>query len=388
MKILHTSDWHLGKVVSVRSMIDDQRYFIENIFLKAIDEHSPDVIVLAGDIYDRSIAPISAIGLFEDMLYSVAERGIPLIAISGNHDGAERIMPASKLMRSAGIYLANSVNDFFAPIDITAKDGSRARFFPLPYFDLPTAKHVTKCEDLKNVNDAYTKLFEMNSDRLAPDCPNILITHCTVTGSITCDSESQISVGGAQQISSDSFGAFDFTCLGHIHSPQSAGNGARGNSIAAYSGSPLRYSFDSNERDKCMLLIDTANDMEVTRIPITPLREMRAVEGSFDELLSVEDNCSDDYIFARVTDDRLIYEPMSRLREKYPNILGISQAYLNRTFDGEDSRSELREKMANHTITDEEIMTSFFHDMCKIEPTADDIELFNKINSMIGGDGN
>lgn len=382
MKILHTSDWHLGKVVSVRSMTDDQRYFIENIFLKAIDDYAPDVIVLAGDIYDRSIAPITAIELFEDMLYSVAERGIPLIAISGNHDGAERIMPAAKLMRSSGIYLANSVEDFFAPIDITAKDGSRARFFPLPYFDLPTAKYITKCEELKNINEAYAKLFEMNADKLAADCSNILITHCTVTGSITCDSESQISVGGAQQISSDAFGGFDFTCLGHIHSPQSAG----GNIM--YCGSPLRYSFDVNERDKCMLLIDTANDMEVTRIPIIPLREMRTVEGSFDELLSVEDNCSDDYIFARVTDDRLIYEPMSRLREKYPNILGISQAYLNRAFDGEDSRSELREKMANHTVTDEEIMTSFFHDMCKIEPTDEDIELFNKINSMIGGGEN
>ncbi len=389
MKILHTSDWHLGKVVSVRSMIEDQRYFIENIFLPAIDQYSPDVIVLAGDIYDRSIAPVAAIELFESMLYSVAERGIPLIAISGNHDGAERIMPAAKLMRSAGIYLANSINDFFSPIDITAKDGTRARFFTLPYFAPPTAKYITNCNDLKNVNDAYSLLFKMNSDNLATDCPNILVTHCTVTGSITCDSESQISVGGAQQISSDLFSTFDFTCLGHIHSPQNAGK----DGFAAYCGSPLRYSFDSNERDKCMLLIDTANQMEATKIPITPLREMRTVEGSFDELLSVEDNCSDDYIFARVTDDRLIYEPMSRLREKYPNILGISQAYLNRAFVGEDGRNELREKMANHTVTDEEIMTSFFHDMCKIEPTDDDIELFNKINqyvtnSMIGGKEN
>lgn len=382
MKILHTSDWHLGKVVSVQSMIDDQKYFIEEIFLSTIDEYKPDAIVIAGDVYDRSIAPVAAISLFEDMLYAVAERRIPLIVISGNHDGAERIIPAAKLMRSSGIYLANSVDDFFCPIDITANDGSRARFFPLPYFDLPTAKYVTGCDDLKNVNDAYTKLFEINEKNLSPDCPNILVTHCTVTGSITCDSESQISVGGAQQISSDSFGKFDFTCLGHIHSPQKAGG------KAAYSGSPLRYSFDDNERDKCMLLIDTTNNMSVTKIPIIPRREMRTIEGSFAELLSVEDNCSEDYIFAFVTDDHLIYEPMARLREKYPNILGLNQAYMNRTFEGEDSRSELREKMVNHTITDEEIVTSFFHDMCKIEPTSEELELFNKINKMVGDDDN
>lgn len=382
MKILHTSDWHLGKVVSVQPMIDDQKYFIENIFLPAIDEYTPDAIVLAGDIYDRSIAPVAAISLFEDMLYTVAERRIPLIAISGNHDSAERIIPAAKLMRSAGIYLANSVDDFFRPIDITANDGSGARFFLLPYFDLPTAKYITGCDDLKNINDAYTELFQMNDKNLSHDCPNILVTHCTVTGSITCDSESQISVGGTQQVSSDSFGKFDFTCLGHIHSPQKAGN------KAAYSGSPLRYSFDCNERDKCMLLIDTTDNMSVTRIPIIPRREMRTIEGSFDELLSVEDNCSEDYIFAFVTDDRLIYEPMARLREKYPNILGLNQAYMNRAFEGEDSRSELRRKMANHTVTDGEIMTSFFNDMCKIEPTPEDLALFNKINQMVGGEYN
>lgn len=380
MKILHTSDWHLGKFVSVQSMLDDQRYFIENIFIKAIDEYLPDAIVLAGDIYDRSIAPVAAISLFEDMLYAVAERQIPLIAISGNHDGAERIIPAAKLMRPTGIYLANSAEDFFHPIDITSADGSRALFFPLPYFDLPTAKHITNCPDLKDSNEAYAKLFEMNEINLSHDCPNILITHCTVTGSITCDSESQISVGGTQQVSSDLFGKFDFTCLGHIHSPQKAGTNAM------YSGSPLRYSFDSNERDKCMLLIDTSNDMSVTKIPITPRREMRTIQGSFEELLSIDDNCTEDYIFAFVTDNRLIYEPMARLREKYPNILGLNQAYLNRAFNGESKRSELREKMSNHTVTDEEIMTSFFHEICKIEPTAEDLALFDKISQPIGGD--
>lgn len=382
MKILHTSDWHLGKFVSVQSMIDDQRYFIEHIFLKALDELHPDVIVLAGDIYDRSIAPVAAISLFETALYEVARREIPLIAVSGNHDSAERIIPAAKLMRKSGIYLANSMDDFFAPIDITADDGSRARFFPLPYFDLSEAKHYTGCDELKNVNEAYAALFEMNRDNLSPDCPNVLITHCTVTGAITCDSESQISVGGAQQISSDLFEMFDFTCLGHIHSPQKAGK------KAYYSGSPLRYSFDANERDKSMLLIDTVSDMAIEKIPIVPRREMRTITGSFEELLSVDNHCSEDYIFAAVNDDHLIYEPMAQLRKKYPNILGLSQAYLSRAFDGQSDRSELREKMANHSISDEEIMISFLRDLCKTEPSEADIALFNQINTAMEEDEN
>ena len=380
MKILHTSDWHLGKFVSVQSMIDDQQYFIEHIFLKALDEYAPDVIVLAGDIYDRSIAPLPAIALLEDTLYAVAERGIPLIAISGNHDSAERLMPASRLIRTAGIYLANSISDFFTPIDITGKDGSRARFFALPYFDLPTARNFTGRDDLRNVNEAYAALFEMAAVKRAADCPNILITHCTVTGSITCESESQITVGGAQQVSSHSFGCFDFTCLGHIHSPQKAGK------RAMYSGSPLRYSFDPNERDKCMLLIDTAQDMAVTRIPIVPRREMRTLSGSFEELLNVPDNCSEDYIFAAVTDDHPIYEPMARLREKYPNILGLSQACIRHSFDKDDSRDEIRQKMASHSITDEEIMGFFLRDICKTEPLPEDIEFFREITACVGED--
>ena len=103
MKILHTSDWHLGKFVSVQSMIDDQRYFIEQVFLPALDQYAPDVIVLAGDIYDRSIAPVAAITLFEDTLYAVAQRGIPLVAVSGNHDSADRLLPAANILRAAKI---------------------------------------------------------------------------------------------------------------------------------------------------------------------------------------------------------------------------------------------------------------------------------------------
>ena len=185
LKILHTSDWHLGKIVLVQSMLDDQRYFIENVFLKALDEYRPDVIVLAGDIFDRSIAPIPAIELFEDTLYAVAQRHIPLIAISGNHDSPERLIPAARLLRSSEIYLANSIQDFFEPIDISSSDGSRARFFCLPYFDLSAAKHFLGNDEIKNANEAYQALFEAARDRLSDDCPNILVTHCTVTGNIT-----------------------------------------------------------------------------------------------------------------------------------------------------------------------------------------------------------
>lgn len=382
MKILHTSDWHLGKIVLVQSMLEDQRYFIENVFLNTLDKYRPDVIVLAGDIFDRSIAPVSAIALFEELLYKVAERKIPLIAISGNHDSPERLIPAAKLLRSSGIYLANAMSDFPEPIDITAADGSRARFFCLPYLDISMAKAFTGNDEIKSINDAYRAVLDTASDKLSGDCPNILVTHCTVTGAITCESESSISVGGAQQVSSDLFSAFDLTCLGHIHSPQRAGGSAR------YSGSPLRYSFDKNERDKKMFLYDTSDGIHVTEIPITPLREMRTVKGSFDELMDVPDNCSQDYIFAVVDDDHLIYEPMSRLRIKYPNLLILEQLYLSRTTAEEDVSSELKEKIRKNAITDEEIVISFLKDICMVEPAEDDIAFFNEINRRIGDDDN
>ena len=381
LKILHTSDWHLGKIVMVQSMLDDQQYFIEQVFLRALDEYKPDVIVLAGDIFDRSIAPIPAIALFEETLYQVAERGIPLIAVSGNHDSPERLIPAARLLRSSGIYLANALRDLSEPIDVTAADGSRARFFCLPYFDLTAAKDFTGCAELKNTGDAYRALLNNVSDQLSPDCPNILVTHCTVAGAITCESESGISVGGAQQVSSDLFSAFDLTCLGHIHSPQKAGGSAR------YCGSPLRYSFDRNERDKNLLLYDTLADMSVTEIPVVPLREMRTVKGTFDELMSVPDGCSQDYIFAVVDDDHLIYEPMSRLRVKYPNLLGLDQLYLTRTVSG-GTDSETGRKIAANAITDEEIFTGFLRDICKREPTDEMLAFFHELTAGKGDDEN
>ena len=366
-------------IVMVQSMLDDQKYFIEQVFLPAVDKYKPDVIVLAGDIFDRSIAPVPAIDLFEQTLYRISERNIPLIAISGNHDSPERLLPASRLLRASGIYLANSMRDFLEPVDITAKDGSRARFFCLPYFDITMAKEFTGNSELKNISEAYGAVFEMASDKLSPDCPNILVTHCTVTGSITCESESGISVGGAQQVSSDLFSRFDLACLGHIHSPQSAGGTAR------YSGSPLRYSFDKNERDKKMLLYDTSDGMNATGIPIKPLREMRVLRGTFEELYDVPDNCTSDYIFAEVDDDHLIYEPMARLRVKYPGILGLDQLHLTRAVS-EKADSDVGRRIAANSISDEEIVEGFLKDICGREPTQEMMAFFDELIAGTGVD--
>ena len=377
MKILHTSDWHLGKIVMAQSMTDDQRMLIETSFLPALDRWQPDVIVMAGDVFDRSIAPVEAIRLWEDTLYAVAERGIPMLIISGNHDGADRLIPAARLMRQAGIYLARSLSDFSYPIDITARDGSRARFFTLPYFNVTQAADYMERPELKNPDEAFAALFETVRPLLADDCPNLLIAHCTVTGAITCDSESRIAVGGAEQVSSTQFDGFDFTLLGHIHSCQKAG------SNAMYCGAPLRYSFDPNERDKCWLLHDTA-DGSVTRIPIVPSREMRTITGMFDELMDVPDNCTDDYIYAVTTDECLIYEPSERLRKKYPHLLGLRQNYLHRTLADSEGDDTLREKMKRHTVTDEEIMTSFLRKICHVEPLPEDIAFFTRVVKEIG----
>lgn len=380
MKILHTSDWHLGKIVLAQSMLEDQQYFIEQCFLPALDEYRPDVIVLAGDIYDRSIAPLPAIALFEYTLYEVARRGIPLIAIAGNHDSAERLLPAARLMRSAGIYLANTISDCFSPIDIKAADGSAARFFPLPYCDLSQCKAFLRDDEPKSMNDAYAALFTHAQNQLASDRPNILITHCTVTGAVSCESESRVAVGGAEQVSSELFGTFGFTCLGHIHSPQRAGKNVM------YSGAPLRYSFDVNERDKSMLLIDMSDGISYKTIPVKPRRAMRTVTGTFEELLNGRDEYPEDYIFAVVNDDHLIYEPMTRLREKYPHILGMSQTYLTRAAADGSERDRMREKMTGHTVTDREIFTSFLHEICDIQATPDDIAFFEECCAATGED--
>ncbi|MBQ9993675.1 MAG: exonuclease SbcCD subunit D, partial [Clostridia bacterium] len=363
-------DWHLGKMLFGRSMLDDQRYFIDNIFIPTIAEQSPDAIILSGDIFDRAIAPVAALELFDDLLTRIAETGIPFIAITGNHDGAQRLSLGSRLMRQSGIYIFTSLSDCLTPVTISSGDGTTAMIHPLPYFDASQAREFIGAD-----SSGYDELFGGvlsridTSDRAAM---HILAAHCTVLGSLRCESESGTMVGGSFEVGTESFAPFDAVLLGHLHSRQNPA------SNISYCGSPLRYSFDAGERDKSLQIIELTRDgCTIRPIPIKPLREMRVLRGSFDSLMSAD--ASDDYIYAELEDDSLIYEPISRLRERYPNILGMRYAD-KQAIDGIGTqRAELTRKLRTRSLGDAEVLDAFLRQMCADAPTDGDFALFSEL---------
>ncbi len=311
MKFIHTADLHLGKIIFSRSMLDEQRHFLSDFLCPLIQEERPDAVIIAGDIFDRSIAPPEAIRLFDGFISFMSESGIPLLAITGNHDGKDRITLGAELLKKSGIYIATDISDAFAPVELN-RGGERARFYMIPHFEPARAREYFKNEEIRGFSDSYGILTQKIYEELDSECINIVVGHCFVSGCSVSDSESPIYIGASGEISGSLFGGFDLVLLGHLHAAQRAGDNG------FYSGSPIKYSF-SEERHK------KGEGIERRFVQTTPLREMRTISGKFDDLLESARLCpSEDLIHIHLTDKKPIFMPLQRLREFYPNILEMS----------------------------------------------------------------
>ncbi|MGN0551712.1 MAG: exonuclease SbcCD subunit D [Acutalibacteraceae bacterium] len=369
MKILHTSDLHLGKLLYGVSLINEQKSFIDNFLFKVIEEEAPDVILISGDIYDRSIAPPQAIELFESILLTVGLKyKIPLLAISGNHDSPERIAPAAELMKKSNIFICTKLKDSLTPY-IYEKDGTSYYFWMLPHFEPAQLRQELSDDSVRGFNDAYKKILDMIRSRFTGNSVNILLAHCFVTGCTVSESESPIYVGTSGEISAELFEGFDYVALGHLHSPQSAG------ANAFYSGSPLKYSFDEEHQKKSVLIAEfNGSKKEVRKIPVPPVRDVKTLCGKFDELIKQgEENPDDSYIYVTLTDDYPVYMPVDRLRKYYPNILGLKSEFLSRKATSDKAGIK-------RTSTDREIFSQFLKQMCACEqPDENDVNLLMEI---------
>lgn len=375
MKLLHTADWHLGRILYGRSMIEDQRYFIESFLFPLIDREQPDALLLSGDIFDRQIAPVEAIRLFDDFVTGLClERSIPLLAISGNHDGADRLGLGARLYRAAGFYLGARLEPDAPPVVL--QDGAgEVHIYSLPYFDPAMARDVLKDDSIRGYTDAFQAVLARIIARLQPDAFNILLAHCFVTGAAVSDSESPLFIGGSGEVDSRLFAPFDYVALGHLHRAQRAGgDGVR------YAGSPLKYSFDEEAHNKSVTLLETGRTPLIRQIPVTPLRDMRTTAGTLGQLqqqaLSESPAAREDYIYA-VLSGPPVFEPMARIREFYPNVLGVvngAEEAAGETADRQALRQNLK-KRDGMTLFEE-----FLRQMCDTEPTEDDRAVFMEIS--------
>ena len=319
MKIIHLSDLHLGKRVNEFSMIEDQTYILNEI-INIIDEQKPKVIILAGDIYDKPIPPAEAVELFDDFLYKLSKRNLYVFIISGNHDSAERIAFGSRLFDKSGIYLSPVYNGKISPICIDDKYG-KVNFYMLPFIKPVHVRRFFPDAEIYTYTDALsTVISDMHIDTAQK---NILITHQFVTGSSRTESE-DVSVGGSDNVDADIFKDFDYVALGHIHRSQSCGS-----EYIRYCGTPLKYSFSESKDTKSITVIDIKEkgDIKLDFIPLTPLRDMVEIKGSYNELMlkSFYENTSltDDYVHITLTDEEDIPDVITKLRVVYKNIMKL-----------------------------------------------------------------
>lgn len=319
MKLIHVSDLHIGKRLGEVSLIDDQSHCLLQI-LRIIDEEQPDAVLIAGDVYDKSIPSAEAVTLFDDFLCRLAKRQLPVLIISGNHDSPERLAFGNRLLELSNIHISPVYDGKVTPITLTDAHG------PVDLWMLPFIKpiHVRRYfpeAAIESYTDACRTAVEaMDVD---PTRRNVLLTHQFVTGATPSESE-EISVGGSDNVDAAVFAGFDYVALGHIHGPQNIGS----NRIR-YCGTPLKYSFSESEHHKSVTVVELGikGDLQLHLCPLIPKHDLRQLRGTFAQLTDssfLDSIPSDDYLHIILTDEEDVPEAMGKLRTSYPNLLKLS----------------------------------------------------------------
>ena len=318
MKIIHLADLHIGKRVNEFSMIDDQKYILNQI-LEIIDKEKPDAVIIAGDVYDKQVPSIEAVELLDSFISDISKRKTTTFIISGNHDSAERLAFGSSLMAMGKIYISPVYNGKISKYTLKNDFGS-ANFYLLPFVKPNHVKRFFPDEKI----ESYTDAIRVVVDNLKLDTSeiNILIAHQFVTGASRTESE-EISVGGLDNVDASVFEDFDYVALGHIHRPQKIGT-----ERIRYCGTPLKYSFSEVNDTKSVSIIEinSKEDFNLRTIPLIPKRDMRKIRGTYEELTtknSYENTNTDDYIHVTLTDEFNVADAIQKLRVIYKNIMKL-----------------------------------------------------------------
>ena len=318
MKIIHLADLHIGKRVNEFSMIDDQKYILNQI-LEIIDKEKPDAVIIAGDVYDKQVPSIEAVELLDSFISDISKRKTTTFIISGNHDSAERLAFGSSLMAMGKIYISPVYNGKISKYTLKNDFGS-ANFYLLPFVKPNHVKRFFPDEKI----ESYTDAIRVVVDNLKLDTSeiNILIAHQFVTGASRTESE-EISVGGLDNVEASVFEDFDYVALGHIHRPQKIGT-----ERIRYCGTPLKYSFSEVNDTKSVSIIEinSKEDFNLRTIPLIPKRDMRKIRGTYEELItktSYENTNTDDYIHVTLTDEFNVVDAIQKLRVIYKNIMKL-----------------------------------------------------------------
>ncbi len=344
MKILHLSDLHLGKRVNEFSMMDDQRHILKEITEIAVKE-APDCMIIAGDVYDKSVPSAEAVELMDEFLTGLAAKGLKVLIISGNHDSQERLAFGNRLMEGSGIMIAGAYKGTVPKVTLTDEYGE-ADVWLLPFIKPVHVKKYMEEEAgetaeeegnsaVSQIRLSYSEALRYVVDHMEMDKTrrNILVTHQFVTGALRSDSE-EVSVGGTDGVDRGIFKDFDYVALGHIHGPQNLGDPELGAERIRYCGTPLKYSFSEAGHIKSVTLAELGPkeegalaELKLSTVPLKPLHDMKEIRGTYEELAARSfyegTTLRDDYVHITLTDEEDVVDAMARLRTIYRNLMKL-----------------------------------------------------------------
>ncbi len=320
MRFLHISDLHIGKRINEFSMIEDQRYILDRI-LEIADTERVDGVLIAGDVYDKPVPSAEAVQVFDWFLTRLAEQKRMIFVVSGNHDSAERIAFGSQIMKGKNVYVSPVYHGEVSRVELADEYGEIFVYL-LPFIKPVMVRHVLEGEE--DLPESYSDVVKVVVDRMEVDKRkrNLIVAHQFVTGAGRCDSE-EVSVGGMDNVDVEIFDCFDYAALGHIHSPQSIKR-----ETVRYCGTPLKYSFSEAEQEKSVSVVEfrEKGQVEITTVPLQPLRDMKKIRGSYLEVTKREfyqDRNTEDYVQITLTDEEDILDGMQKLRVIYPNLMQL-----------------------------------------------------------------
>ena len=323
MKFLHISDLHLGKRVNEFSMTEDQKYILKQI-LYIGEQEQTDGVLLAGDIYDKPVPSAEAVQIFDWFLTGLADRGMKVFAVSGNHDSPERVAFGAQLMQGRGVYLSPVYEGDITGIPLQDQYGELSVYL-LPFVKPALVRHALENEPEARIPESYQDAVRIAVERMKIDVKkrNILVAHQFVTGAGRCDSE-EASVGGLDNVDGAVFDDFDYVALGHIHSPQSVGRES-----IRYCGTPLKYSFSEAEQIKSVTVVEMGEkgNVRISTVPLVPLRDMRKIRGTYLEVTAksfYRDFDREDYLQVTLTDEEDVPDALQKLRIIYPNLMRLA----------------------------------------------------------------
>ena len=387
MKFLHTADLHIGKSICEHSMLDEQRHILASI-LEAVRGEKPDALLIAGDVYDKSVPSAEAVAVLDDFLVRLSETGTKVFVLSGNHDSAERIAFGGRLMENRGVHMSPVYSGEFAPVTLQDEFGE-VDVWMLPFVRPATVRACLGSDEERDQVTDYTSAMRMAIAQMhfTEGRRNVLLAHQFVTGAERSDSEEN--VGGLDNVDASVFDGFDYVALGHIHKPQDVAKDAVGNGRVRYSGTPLKYSLSEANHKKSLTVVELAGKsadglagIEVREIPLTPKHDVREIKGTFAELVSPEFQRRqlaeglklDDFVYVKLTDENDVPDAVLKLRGIYPNLMMLdydNERTRNQHITVGDGKVEQKTPM--------ELFGEFFSDMTNRELNEEEREFVQGI---------